>query len=109
MAESMLRQWQQQYAEQLERHAALLEAARLRKEAKQRAAREKLARQAQQRVDQLLDEAAAWRRVVDLRVFIRARLDQSLVITNLEQQAELEAWARWASDIANTIDPLCRK
>lgn len=53
------------------------------------------------RLGGLLAEAAAWKNAALIREFVEARMAQAK-----EPAPEIEAWARWARDEADRIDPL---
>lgn len=105
--EGVFRDWQQQrYSDELERMAELAEKARLRREAEERAERERIAGEKQQRIDSLLAEVTAWRHAEDIRAYVRARLMCQSHAGTPDRDDALEEWARWALRTANDMDPL---
>ena len=102
--EAMLRDWlQQRYDDDLKQRAALIEKARLQREAEERTERERIARARQERIDHLLGEVTDWRRAQDIRAFVHARLQS---VTASDSDMALQEWASWALQTADHLDPL---
>lgn len=92
---------------------AKAEARRLRHEAEQqrRAALRAEIEAERVRVEQLENDAAAWRRAQDIRAFVDARAAQMAIRAGhpdrtLADDPEARRWLQWASDQADRIDPL---
>lgn len=107
MGEAMLRDWQQQrYCDELKDREALIEKARLKREAEERAEHERIAREQRERIDNLLADVSAWRRAHDIRAYVSARLE---CIAARDPGTALQEWADWALRTADQIDPLCER
>jgi hypothetical protein len=87
------------------RKAELEEAARQRQLELERRALERRRQHEQDRIDRLLDEAAALRKATDIRAYVSAA--RSLVTKNGNPSGhDIDRWARWALDQAARIDPV---
>jgi hypothetical protein len=65
-------------------------------------------RREQERIKQLFEQAASWRRAADVRAYVGA-VRQAINAGRLRvAPAVLDTWALWATEQANRIDPLMR-
>jgi len=78
------------------------ERCRIRREQERLAAEERL-RAEQTKLKQLKDDAAAWFEAGQIRLYIAARLR---LVNSRKDSAEIQAWAHWASQAADSMDPL---
>ena len=76
-----------------------------RAEAAKREERERREKLERDRREQLIAESEAWRRAIDLRAYVAARLG---MVPTADVEEGTRAWAQWALAEADRIDPLRR-
>jgi hypothetical protein len=94
-----------QYRNLVERKAELEEKERQRIETEARLERERVERLRQARIQRLLDEAAAHRQACDIREYV-GRVLTSLPMSSPGDREKAEAWAEWAREQADALDPI---
>jgi len=94
-----------QYQNLVDRKAELEEKERQRIEAEARLERERVERLKQARIQRLLDEAAAHRQACDIREYVD-RVLTSLPMSLSGYRENAEAWAEWAREQADALDPI---
>lgn len=94
-----------QYQYLVDRKAELEEKERQRIETEARLERERKERLKQARIQRLLDEAAAHRRACDIREYVSCVL-ASLPMSTAGDREKAEAWAEWAREQADALDPI---
>lgn len=96
----------QHYEWLVERKAALIEEIRKRKEEAERKERERQAALEQARIDELLDQATALRRAMDIRAYVKeVRALCAAEVYSVSGDA-LIGWTEWALAQADRIDPV---
>ena len=104
-AELQLREyWERLYAWRVEDRERLLEEDRLAKEKAERAERERQEQLARERIDRLLSQAEALEKAETIRKYVE-RVRHLASDRGFETQ-KIEAWARWALDVAEGLDPV---
>jgi hypothetical protein len=94
------------YQWRLQEKARCEEEARQRKEEAERRERERQIKLEQERIQRLLGEASAFRQAADIRAFVESvRTANTSAIDPLPQD-KVEAWAIWAMNEADRIDPV---
>ena len=94
-----------QYRNLVGRKAELEEKERQRIETEARLERERVERLKQARIQRLLDEAAAHRQACDIREYV-GRVLTSLPMSSPGDREKAEAWAKWAREQADSLDPI---
>lgn len=92
----------------IERKRNLEECIRREKEEAERRERERLAALQQARIDRLMKEAAALRLARDIRAYVVAVRTENERNGSRIPTEEVESWAHWALQQADTIDPVRR-
>lgn len=89
--------WERQQREEAEREAFK------RKIEEERRERERLAALERAKVDRLREQSEAWFSSANIRTFVAAALAS---VSGTDDRARAEAWASWALEVANEMDPL---
>ena len=89
--------WERQQREEAERQAFK------RKIEEERRERERLAALEQAKVDRLREQTEAWFSSANIRTFVAAALAS---VSGTDDSASAEAWASWALEVADGMDPL---
>lgn len=88
----------------LTRRAQIIEEDRLAREKAEREERERQETLEQERVDKLLQEAESLHKAETIRAYVeRVR---TIAAEGAHNPTVLDGWARWALDVANTLDPV---
>lgn len=96
---------QHRYEWEIKRQVEIREERKKRAEEEARREQETQAKVAQKRIDTLFKDAALFRQAADIRAFVDAALDEARRHST-EPSSGILAWARWAREQANNLDPL---
>ena len=88
------------------RKESLIEEVINRREEEERKECEQRERMAQARIDQLLQDAMTLRLANDIRTYVEAVVASNVVLPDPVPEPEVNAWAAWALEEANRIDPI---
>ncbi|HZP88572.1 MAG TPA: hypothetical protein VFB54_17305 [Burkholderiales bacterium] len=100
--ENYRRSAQYAYEYDLKRKHELIEEIQERKAAQRRAEEERLAAERQARIDELLDQAKAYRQANDIRAYV----DTVLQAAGTDSAGQLQEWVSWARERADEVDPV---
>lgn len=91
-----------------EKHERFLEAERERAiERMRREEQEARRREEKQKIDELLEELASWRKSEALRAYVEAARAAALAKHgSIDDGSELDEWMKWALGVADRLDPL---